>query len=155
MTCLAPALTANLLDEANGESSVRVMEVAGRQEAASHGKDGSPTSDVEDDLVLEEVFVLHNGVHIRPRPHLIFLSPRPISRRTESGLSQATRKAEQCTHQHFLMNPFAKRKPNVSIQSNWCSVAKIKTKMQGDTHRGGCNYNSEISLQSLDRATIV
>lgn len=39
----------------------------------SHGENGSTAADVEDDLVLEDVLVLHDGIHVRPRANLIFL----------------------------------------------------------------------------------
>lgn len=38
-----------------------------------HGKDRGTASNIENNLVLENVLVLDNGVHVRPRAHLIFL----------------------------------------------------------------------------------
>lgn len=38
-----------------------------------HGQDGSTAANIEDNLVLEDVLVLHDGVHVRARAHLVFL----------------------------------------------------------------------------------
>jgi hypothetical protein len=41
--------------------------------AALHGQYTRTAADIEDDLVLEKVLVLDNGVHVRPRADLVFL----------------------------------------------------------------------------------
>jgi hypothetical protein len=38
-----------------------------------HGENGGTAADIEDDLVLEDVLILHDGVHVRARTNLIFL----------------------------------------------------------------------------------
>jgi hypothetical protein len=38
-----------------------------------HGKNGSTAANIENDLVLEQVLVLDNSVHVGSRANLIFL----------------------------------------------------------------------------------
>lgn len=38
-----------------------------------HGKDTSAAANIENNLVLENVLVLDDSVHVRPRAHFIFL----------------------------------------------------------------------------------
>lgn len=44
-----------------------------RRMSNSHGKDGSTAAYVKNDLVLKQVLVLHNGIHVGSRTDLIFL----------------------------------------------------------------------------------
>lgn len=47
-----------------------------------HGEDGSAAADIENNLVLEEMTVLSDGVHVGPRADLVFLSDSiEVSRR--------------------------------------------------------------------------
>lgn len=43
-----------------------------------HGQNGGTTSHIEDNLILEDVAVLDDGIHVRPRAHLIFLCDRVL-----------------------------------------------------------------------------
>ena len=38
-----------------------------------HGKNGGTAANIENDLVLKNVLILHNGVHVRSCSDLIFL----------------------------------------------------------------------------------
>jgi hypothetical protein len=60
-----------------------------------HGENGSAAANVEDDLVLEDVLVLNDGVHVRPGADLVFLrkgGKRSIQRPTwrRGGLQRLT-----------------------------------------------------------------
>jgi hypothetical protein len=44
-----------------------------------HGQNGGTTADIENNLVLKEVLVLHNRVHIRSGTDLIFLHVSSLS----------------------------------------------------------------------------
>ena len=45
----------------------------------SHAQDGGAAADIEDDLVLEEVAVLVDGVAVALGPDLVFLQGRRVS----------------------------------------------------------------------------
>ena len=38
-----------------------------------HGENGGTATDIENDLVLEDVFVLDDSIHVRPCANFIFL----------------------------------------------------------------------------------
>ena len=68
-----------------------------------HGKDGRSASDVEDDLVLEQVGVLVDGIAVRLGPDFVFLfAARRVSRAPvgKSGGHGGS------THQHFFVDAF-------------------------------------------------
>lgn len=44
-----------------------------RERSNVHGKDGCTAADIKNNLVLENMLVLHNGIHVRPGADLIFL----------------------------------------------------------------------------------
>lgn len=50
-----------------------------------HGQDGGTTADIKNDLVLEDVLVLYNGVHVGLCANLIFLSRRNNASAVSSG----------------------------------------------------------------------
>ncbi len=76
----------------------------------SHGQDGRPTADVENDLVLEKMLVLHNGIHVRPCPDFIFLygaTPRKLEFSPEAA-------GPDVTYKHLLVDPWRQRATAVS-----------------------------------------
>src|SRR6266498_3119478 len=68
MTCLAPALTANLI-----EINVSKERWQGCGTGYLHGQDGSATTNIEDNLVFEDVAVLVHGISVGESTDLIFL----------------------------------------------------------------------------------
>lgn len=66
ITCFAPALAANLKDSQrlrrnDGETGGRDL----------HAENTGTASDIENDLVLEQMLVLDNGVHVRSSSDLV------------------------------------------------------------------------------------
>jgi hypothetical protein len=57
ITCFAPALAANLRNEVSLGSQAA-------QEMSLHAKDTGSTANIKDDLVLEEMLVLNDSVHV-------------------------------------------------------------------------------------------
>lgn len=51
----------------------RIEEGVGRSEYGLHGENASATADIEYDLVLEQMLVLDNGIHVGARADFIFL----------------------------------------------------------------------------------
>lgn len=66
-------------------------------EGCKHAKDGCTASDVQDNLVLEEMAILVDGVPVRPRANLVFLR-RLLAGRCAAGHQGAG------THQHLLVD---------------------------------------------------
>lgn len=64
MTCFAPALAANLETDTVSHCPFTLRRIYRRMGVYVHGKDTSPASDIEHDLVLENVLVLYNGIHV-------------------------------------------------------------------------------------------
>ena len=94
ITCFAPALTANLTTIHVRFCSQETYNRMGVEQAhCLHGQDGRSAADIEDDLVLEDVGVLSDGVHVRPSADLIFLVtmsasiPTTFSRRKLTSIS--------------------------------------------------------------------
>lgn len=58
-----------------------------------HGEDGSAAANIEDDLVLEDVLVLNDGVHVGARADLIFLLfGRRVSKKRKAVCVGATKR---------------------------------------------------------------
>jgi hypothetical protein len=66
ITCLAPALTANL------EISLECWKRKAKEDDV-HGKNRGSAADIEDNLVFEQVLVLHDSIHIGACSDFIFL----------------------------------------------------------------------------------
>lgn len=71
MTCLAPALAANLrkvyvsdVIRLNSQDFVLPLSSSFFLCGNVHGQNGGTAADIENNLVLEEVLVLHNGIHV-------------------------------------------------------------------------------------------
>lgn len=91
MTCLAPALAANL-----GCGQKEALQDSNPSQIL-HAEDPGAASDIKHNLVFEQVFVLVDRVSVRPCPHLVFLL-------TWSAACPASAQSE-VPYQHFFMNP--------------------------------------------------
>src|SRR6266480_4717 len=67
MTCFAPALTANLENQVGA-----VVSAFAFRGEHKHAENSSATSNIQHDLVLEQVSILVYGVAVAPRSDLIF-----------------------------------------------------------------------------------
>lgn len=72
MTCFAPARAANLFNKTINKRS----KIPGLLSGCIHAQNTSSTADIEDDLVLEDVAVLVDGVAVGACAHIIFLEGR-------------------------------------------------------------------------------
>lgn len=78
MTCLAPDLAANLGEVVNILNFVfcdvfHFWSQLGKGDRNVHGENAGSASNIENDLVFEDMLVLNNGIHVGPRADFIFL----------------------------------------------------------------------------------
>ena len=64
-----------------------------------HGKNRGSAADIEDDLVFEQMLVLHDGIHVGACSDFIFLQ----------HVSSISRPWDMETHKHFFMNAFSNK----------------------------------------------
>lgn len=76
------------------------MEVGG----CAHGQDAGTTADIEDDLVLEEVAVLVDGIAVAASAHIIFLKQSSLV--NSHALSLVWIESLNCgaTYEHLLVD---------------------------------------------------